>query len=449
MASVSKSYITAQEVAHSLLSLVDKSGGTLRGCEVGIFCSKRAGFKQAIKEAGGLKKFCEAHADLEFVATKTSGYVKRCAKLVEANQCTHLAVSQQGVVKAVTEFNDSRGGQVTGDQFAEVSASQTSVTAQEVARTLLGLVDKRGGKLNASEIGKVCSQRGENFKHAIKEAGGVKKFCEAHADLEFVATKGCGYITRCAKPVKADACTQKAVSQQDIVNGVTEFIDSQGGKLAGDRFAEVYKKCPLIKPLVTAAGGAKAFCSSCPELRVVTPDAGPWAVQLARSAHRTMPVKDIHWCQNTINVRFRSGRLLAETLQELLSKPSLIQTLPVLEVVKKGDRFYAVSGNRRLWVLKEYSAIQEARGKSPLSVTVKVRDEKRAAQAWVKERFSTRCEGHKIDIVVKHHLQNRERFPTMALAMAAEMLRSCKARRTASASDTESTNDGNDSSDEA
>jgi len=217
----------------------------------------------------------------------------------------------------------------------------------------------------------------------------------------------------------------------------------------------LYQKQPEFRGIVETAGGLKKLCMKYDQLSFSS-DGGagcvrrtiatPAVAAVAGTAHDSLRAKDIRWCQDTINLRFGNGKLLADTLQELLRNPSNVQKLPVLEVVQRGEDFYAVNGNRRLWVLKEYSAIQEMKGRSPLSVRVKVLSYDRLApQSWFKERFSTCCEGTQVEIVVKHRYKNYERFPTMVLAMAAEMRDGCKGARS-SGSDVESTVDGDSSS---
>jgi len=327
-----------------------------------------------------------------------------------------------------------------------MTVSKTPKT-NTAADELLALVDKHGSKLCGSQIGQLlCGKKADSTRflmQAIKQAGGLKKFCDAHESLKFVTDGGCGYVMRSLNPER-------------VVTALLKLVDEGNGKLSGSQVSLLYQKQPEFRGIVETAGGLKKFCMKCDQLSFSS-DGGAGCVRrkiaapavaaaVAGTVRHSLRAKDIRWCQDTIKLRFRNGELLAETLQELLRNPSMVQELPVLEVVQRGEDFYAVNGNRRLWVLKEYSAIQEMKGRSPLAVRVKVLNYDRLApQSWFKERFSTRCEGTQVEIVVKHRCKNYERFPTMVLAMAAEMRDGCKGARS-SGSDVESTVDGDSSS---
>merc|ERR1712190_367744 len=59
--------------------MIDQEGGKLGGSKVGsVFCKGRPAAKQIIASAGGIKKFCAQHTELEFVTEVAGdGFVKR------------------------------------------------------------------------------------------------------------------------------------------------------------------------------------------------------------------------------------------------------------------------------------------------------------------------------------------------------------------------------------
>ena len=69
-----------------------------------------------------------------------------------------------------------------------------------------------------------------------------------------------------------------------------------------------------------------------------------------------LSINDIHYSQDTVRDCFRDGRWLSELCEDLLSKKVTVESLPRIPVYKQGDKWFAMDGNRRLFVLKKLHA---------------------------------------------------------------------------------------------
>ncbi|CAE7358363.1 unnamed protein product [Symbiodinium natans] len=88
-------------------------------------------------------------------------------------------------------------------------------------------------------------------------------------------------------------------------------------------------------------------------------------------------------------VRFRNGKLLVDTLKDLVEGKLHPSQLPSFSVWSQGSRWYAVTGNRRLWVLRELSRVTGE------AVRVRVRQLRLDVHlsSWFRRRFTTACDG--------------------------------------------------------
>lgn len=189
--------------------------------------------------------------------------------------------------------------------------------------------------------------------------------------------------------------------EQDIVR--------EGGKLSGGSIG------------TSAAGGPRKFCEQQDALVVVSGSSGAWHLECPTQCPsiglQEVLLSEIRWSQDCIRVSFRKGRgLLVDLLKELERDPKLVHSLARFDVAVHGGALFAISGNRRLWVLKEYAA----RHDPTLKIQVRVRDHTEGMWAKVfKMRFSTKNRGQHVDIVLKHRLMKCQRFQTMKLAVEA------------------------------
>ncbi|CAE8614044.1 unnamed protein product, partial [Polarella glacialis] len=121
---------------------------------------------------------------------------------------------------------------------------------------------------------------------------------------------------------------------------------------------------------------------------------------------RHVPVDQIRWAHNSIRIRFRNGRLLVQTLEDLLAGKITEQHLPPFHVMLHEDRLFAVTGNRQLWVLRE---LQLLTGKQ-VRVKVKCLPPPSMNTHWCRSRFTTKNDGVSVEIV-------RQRFAHIFLTM--------------------------------
>ena len=61
----------------------------------------------------------------------------------------------------------------------------------------------------------------------------------------------------------------------------------------------------------------------------------------------------VHFSHDSISPRFSCGRLLRRTLREILSGQTCVKDLPRMQITKKDGKWWAFTGNRRLWVFRE------------------------------------------------------------------------------------------------
>eukprot|EP00439_Symbiodinium_sp_Y106_P046697 s2414_g5.t5 len=112
---------------------------------------------------------------------------------------------------------------------------------------------------------------------------------------------------------------------------------------------------------------------------------------------RPIPIADIRWSQETVGIRFRDGTLLFDTLQQMLDGSIKPDILPTFRVVLYEDLLYAVTGNRRLWVLKAY---QRLSGR-PVRVIAECHPPAAMETQWCKRRYSTTSKGQSVRFVCK------------------------------------------------
>ena len=101
--------------------------------------------------------------------------------------------------------------------------------------------------------------------------------------------------------------------------------------------------------------------------------------------------------------------LLVDTLKELVIQKLHPSQLPPFFVWRRGSAWFAITGNRRLWVLKELSMITGA------PVTARVRELGTGAHLmpWFRRMFTTTCDGAAVQ------LRSKGRHPSMPMALQA------------------------------
>ncbi|CAK0887692.1 unnamed protein product [Prorocentrum cordatum] len=129
-------------------------------------------------------------------------------------------------------------------------------------------------------------------------------------------------------------------------------------------------------------------------------------------------VDNVWWSHDTIKVRFRDGRLLVDTLRQLLDGELEVDELPPFDVWEHEGQWHAITGNRRLWVLKEFSKARTTR----LHVRVNRLDPQSVpCKRKVKRMWTTRTQGKSVQFVMQR--RDKAHFPCMAFALAEAGLR--------------------------
>jgi len=359
--------------------LIANAGGKLEGGKaVNELAKAKAAYRSILDSSGGLKKFCAAHREIEFITQLGSnGWVQKRAQ---------------------------------------------EASSQDVIDTLLDLIDKAGGKLYGSQVVTDLGRVNDAFGSFVDAAGGPKKFCLEHREVEFITESGGhGFVQR-----RVDE-----VSAQDLVDAMLQFLNDLGGKVGGGRAVnELLKINPAFKAYLDECGGLRKFCASHQEINFIAEPGSDGYVVIDRpemstrsrseaqtTSSKLVPVSKIRWCQDCIKARFRNGTYLIDLLQQLLDEPARAHLLPLFDVVELDGLYYAISGNRHLWVLKEFASLKDP----SLKIQVRVRNMEHARK-WAKlfaMRSTTQNGGMHVDMVLRYHLQAQQRFPSMALALGA------------------------------
>mmetsp|Transcript_18943 Transcript_18943/g.44084 ORF Transcript_18943/g.44084 Transcript_18943/m.44084 type:complete len:1366 (+) Transcript_18943:68-4165(+) len=109
----------------------------------------------------------------------------------------------------------------------------------------------------------------------------------------------------------------------------------------------------------------------------------------ASSSVGLVPVAALKWCQKAIKISFADGRLLVQVVQELLDGKLHVDDLLPLDVAEKDNGLYAVSGNQRLWVLREYERLARV----PVLAKVKRASSEWSSMEWVQQAWTTEVDG--------------------------------------------------------
>ncbi|CAK9106975.1 unnamed protein product [Durusdinium trenchii] len=130
---------------------------------------------------------------------------------------------------------------------------------------------------------------------------------------------------------------------------------------------------------------------------------------VASEEESVVPVSSIRWSHDSVRVVFQDGCLVATMLKELLDGDLLPHQIPQIDVFEDGGVLYAWSGNRRLWVLKEFERLRR--------VEVKVQVKKKVTKLSRKSpKFSTTNDGESVTFFSQ---SRADCFPSMSFALAA------------------------------
>src|SRR6218665_474357 len=115
---------------------------------------------------------------------------------------------------------------------------------------------------------------------------------------------------------------------------------------------------------------------------------------MAPSGHSRMRPSDIRYSQDSIGSRFRDGRYLSDTFDQLLNRRISVDEVESIEVVEVRSLYWALTGHRRLYLYRKLEDIGELH-------TIPVR-ERSISDYSVKRRFeninTTNCNGLDIEM---------------------------------------------------
>lgn len=313
------------------------------------------------------------------------------------------------------------------------------MSVSDLVHAALVLIDEHGGKLPGNKVS-LLYQKNSQFKSIISDHGGPKKFCAKCQELEFVDA---------SSRDDSSGWIQKRATVQTVLEALLELIDKKGGQVATSQLPPLYS---AHKDIIEAHGGMKKICEMFPELEFVTSSVNSRDRYVRRSDIRpsrqiasasfvpdisedlinfielsadsvaadnlagfaVLKVSEIRWSQDCIKTHFKDSKALVDVVQEMIDSPGLLKRIPSMEVLEVGNKWFAVNGNRRLWVLKEY-----ARRVCPdLTLRVPVfTGSPSLFRYMLKKRFTTPNNGVHVDVVLEHRAKEYQRFQSMALAL--------------------------------
>ena len=65
----------------------------------------------------------------------------------------------------------------------------------------------------------------------------------------------------------------------------------------------------------------------------------------------------VYFSHDSISSRFRCGRFVQNTFREILSGQTSVSALPLMQITWRNSKWWAFTGNRRLWVFRELAAL--------------------------------------------------------------------------------------------
>lgn len=274
-----------------------------------------------------------------------------------------------------------------------VASKDAATSANSVAAHLALYAHQMGGSLKGSEVGRYY-QLNPVHKNFISNPG-VKSFCSDFDGLfDFEIDAGSGRV-----------CLAKFCCHflRNICNCTEDHQNRRHAKPKSSLVVcHLRADCPHghWKRILQVAAGGSLSAAETPCQTVI---------QTTTNEEIEVPVSQIRWSHDSIRVVFQDGCLVAAMLKQLLDGNLLPHQIPQIEVLEDENILYAWSGNRRLWVLKEFQRLRKE------EVKVKVR--RRFGKLPTKSsKFSTTSAG----LLVTFFSQKRDdNFPSMNFALAA------------------------------
>lgn len=427
--------LSAQHVIDEFLNLIDEHGGRMADGQVSVVYKRNPGFKAIVDADGGLKKFCLKSKQLQFKTDRMAGgWITR-----QSSEQDSVVDNGEGITEHLAEDFSESGWFIRSEE----------VSTQDVLDTRVVLIKQHGNKF-ADDQFRQWYEKNPKYQAVIDAVGGTDQFCKRHHEIEYVSLQAGSWWAQC--------CVESP-SIRDVHASLLKVVD----QLAASRLVEVCSQNPAFKAVLDDVGGMEKLCSYFSELEFATGSRGKTIVrrqqalsdlgkvkgddekcnepECTTTPHKqvqhfqsscVVAVKDLHWSRDNIKIKFHNGTLLAATLQDMLDNPHRIGEIPLMQVVELDGKFYVVDGNRRLWVFKEYEKLQK-HSRDPIMIRVSLIDSASAWSSWARKPFTSQNGG----TAVSCFLQRRHTYPTMTLALAAEIQTQCTPEDLDSASETD------------
>ena len=415
---------TSMSAAAAMALFIHGRGGVVAGAEMGDFYNLSPHYKEVIKSIG-FKEFCTSYDGLFSLESGPSGqirlasyccwYLRDCCtkKQDHGSKCRHakpnsgVAICNFGPKCAMGHWKqvlDLAAG-IPRKPAANVAWMPTAQVEDEAsvakgkgkgkhaplsaAATLALFVHRNGGVIsggNVSEYYKLFPQHKEiilsvGFKEFCTSYDGFFAFEPGEEGKIRLASHCCMYLRDCCSNKKTHG--GKLHSKPKCVAAICSF----GSKCTMGHWKQV---------LDLAAG--------------VTITANVAGIPKAPVEDMEVPVSGIRWCHNSLRVIFRDGRLVAMMLKELLDGSLLVGQIPKFEVYEDDGILYAWTGNRRLWVLKEFEGLTGRK----ITVRVKKKVGKLPKQS---PKYTTTTHGESVTFFTQNY--EDQAFPSMGFALAA------------------------------
>ncbi|CAE7523842.1 unnamed protein product, partial [Symbiodinium sp. CCMP2456] len=243
----------------------------------------------------------------------------------------------------------------------------------------------------------------------VYACGGWQKLCQMHGsmihyDADSVATPDrislpghcCAFARGCC--LSGARCPHAHLSHR--LKGAGPLHCSDGRRCKFGHWCSLQKEARLPVPAAPPSGPAAEDDDSESSSSECGDAPAPGTIELRAS--------QIRWAHNSIKARFRNGMLLVDTLKELLDGSLQPHQLPAFFVWQRGSAWFAITGNRRLWVLREFAEI------SAVEVVVRARQLNPWVHLspWFRRMFSTDCDGMKVQF-----RGAQGRYPSMQMAL--------------------------------
>lgn len=340
------------------------------------------------------------------------------------------------------------------DQVAEADLLRNSTPAErQVGLALADFVKAAGGFVKIGDAAWGFFSRYPEHKAALGNVS-FMEFCHKQPDLfylnhehtgEAILSLACqttdmpsNVATEATGPSANEQSRQACIPGVKVREALVQFIQSHGGSIGHAEMGKFLQNSAYKKQMFSNGQTVSQFCrlhedffifersSTSPAFRVSLRSAAAPATQTSESPDddgsdsessfasgeedgwSEISVKQIKWAQDSIKVQFRNGWLLVDTLKDLVDGRLKPSQLPPFAVWQRGSEWFAITGNRRLWVLKELAELLSL----DLRIRARVLPHGAGTRVWFQRKFTTRCEGNWVSYRSKGCC-----FPSMGFAM--------------------------------